>query len=290
MDDNTSIVTKLDQNLKIESDVVDSGIIRQIMLSKWREKSAKDTIDVAKAIGVEALRRNATEMYLKEQENGKSLMSRWHESTEDEIDDLIFEIDQKQQVFQFDEKNGKLNLGFSLRWETLLEEVKQVSALGLPVSSKIQKNCAKAAKFYRAGVLLQQVATFYNTIGQEMIPSTKPMLLSKAIKFEAEIKRISDDKNQMRWEKPDELERFSQKLQKVSEEFKSENNRIKRDHQELEGMVLELLETDLVRKMDKWKNILAQIREKVEKVRVRYNPEDSTNWVHHWDRHRVRNH
>ena len=217
-------------------------------------------------------------------------MSRWHESTEDEIDDLIFEIDQKQQVFQFDEKNGKLNLGFSLRWETLLEEVKQVSALGLPVSSKIQKNCAKAAKFYRAGVLLQQVATFYNTIGQEMIPSTKPMLLSKAIKFEAEIKRISDDKNQMRWEKPDELERFSQKLQKVSEEFKSENNRIKRDHQELEGMVLELLETDLVRKMDKWKNILAQIREKVEKVRVRYNPEDSTNWVHHWDRHRVRNH
>ena len=94
---------------------------------------------------MEALRRNATEMYLKEQENGKSLMSRWHESTEDEIDDLIFEIDQKQQVFQFDQKNGRLNLGFSLRWETLLEEVKQVSALGLPVSSKIQKNCAKAA-------------------------------------------------------------------------------------------------------------------------------------------------
>ena len=160
-----------------------------------------------------------------------------------------------------------------------------MSALGLPMSSKVQKSCQKAAKFYRAGVLLQQVANFYNSIGEEMIPSTKPMLLTRAIKFEAAIKNITNENNQMRWEKPDELERFSRKLQKISEDFKAENNRIKSEHEQLQKSVLELLQTDLVRRMDKWKSIIGQIRERVEKVKIRYeDPSLTANWLLHWDR------
>lgn len=287
-DDRESILQKLVENLKSSSKETETksgnDIIRQMMVSMWREKAAKNTIEVAKSFSAESLGRISTDMYLKEQENRTKLFSQWLEDVEDELDDLIFEIDQKQQVFNFDESSGKLKLGFSLRWETLLREVKQVSALGLPMSSKVQKNCLKAAKFYRAGVLLQQVANFYNNIGDEMIPSTKPMLLSKAIKFEAMIKNITDDNNQMRWEKPDELERFSRKLQRSSEDFKAENNRIKSEHEELQKSVVELLQTDLVRRMDKWKSIIGQIRERVEKVKIRYGAEDTSNWLLHWDR------
>ena len=73
-------------------------------------------------------------------------MQQWVESVEDELTDLMFEIDQKQQVFQFNKSTGKLELGFSLRWESLLREVRQVGALGLPIPSQIQKSCSKAAK------------------------------------------------------------------------------------------------------------------------------------------------
>ena len=211
-------------------------------------------------------------------------MQQWVESVEDELTDLMFEIDQKQQVFQFNKSTGKLELGFSLRWESLLREVRQVGALGLPIPSQIQKSCSKAAKFYRAGVLLQQVANFYNHIGEEMIPSTKPMLLKNAIKFEALIKNIADEKHQMRWEKPEELEQFSQKLQKVAEEFKAENNKLKDEHKALEKLVIELLQTDLVRRLDKWKAILGQIRERVEKVKTLYDPSHVVTWTMHWDR------
>jgi len=127
IDDRESILQKLEENLKSGPKQFDSATsndtIRQIMISMWREKAAKNTIEVAKSLSADSLSRVSTEMYLKEQENRSQLFSQWLEVVEDELDDLIFEIDQKQQVFHFDQSSGKLKLGFSLRWETLLREV-----------------------------------------------------------------------------------------------------------------------------------------------------------------------
>ena len=128
----------------------------------------------------------------------------------------------------------KTHRSFSSRWEILLREVKQVSALGLNVSQKVQSQCAKAARFYRAGVSLQQVAHFYNNIGDEIIPSAKPMLLREAVAFEAQIKHIENGENKMVWNSPDELERFSKSLMKSAEAFKMKNDLIKREHKYLE--------------------------------------------------------
>ena len=88
-------------------------------------------VPVAKAMSAESLARVATEMYLKQQDNRSKLFSQWQEQIEDELDDLIFEIDQKKQVFQFDKKTGKLQLGFATRWEVLLREVNYMGWLKL---------------------------------------------------------------------------------------------------------------------------------------------------------------
>ena len=68
-----------------------------------------------------------------------------------------------------------------------MREVKQVSALGLNVSQKVQSQCAKAARFYRAGVSLQQVAHFYNNIGDEIIPSAKHRTIGRMPENAAEL-------------------------------------------------------------------------------------------------------
>ena len=82
-------------------------------------------------------------------------------------------------------------------------------------------------------------------------PSAKPMLLREAVAFEAQIKSIASDSNKMVWNKPEELERFSRNLMKSAEAFKMKNEAIKREHLRLEDLTLQLVETDLVRRMDK---------------------------------------
>ena len=66
------LIQKLEENLQSVQDdnsMHSSGDenIRKIMFSMWREKSAKKTIEIAKALKSESLSRAATEEYLKEQ-------------------------------------------------------------------------------------------------------------------------------------------------------------------------------------------------------------------------------
>lgn len=48
----------------------------------------------------------------------------------------------------------------------------------------IQGNADVAHQFYRYGVVLKQVAQFYNTIDKQIVRSQKAMLLDHALKFE----------------------------------------------------------------------------------------------------------
>jgi dynein heavy chain 2 len=49
-----------------------------------------------------------------------------------------------------------------------------------------------ARKFYRHGMVLRQVANFYNNIASEMIPCQKPMMLDDAVKFETVLTHPKD--------------------------------------------------------------------------------------------------
>ena len=58
---------------------------------------------------------------------------------------------------EFDHRDGKLQVHYSDRLVSLLREVRQLSALGLPVPTKIASTAQTAQKFYRHGVVLKQV-------------------------------------------------------------------------------------------------------------------------------------
>ena len=60
-------------------------------------------------------------------------------------------------LMEFSQSDGKLQVHYSDRLVSLLREVRQLSALGLPVPAKVQSTAEMAQKFYRHGVILKQV-------------------------------------------------------------------------------------------------------------------------------------
>lgn len=123
-------------------------------------------------------------------------------------------------VMDLDHVDGKLKIHYSDRLSSLLREVRQLAALGFTIAAGIQQAANTADKFYRQAVVLKQaslhgdhsftytfihsfihlyihslviggalqVAHFYNTIDQQMIPSQRPMMLGLALAFEQIIK------------------------------------------------------------------------------------------------------
>ncbi|KAA8593993.1 hypothetical protein FQN60_004827, partial [Etheostoma spectabile] len=139
-------------------------------------------------------------------------------------------------VMDLDHVDGRLKIQYPDRLVSLLREFRQLSALGFPIPAKIQQAANTADKFYRHAIVLKQVAHFYNTIDQQMIPSQRPMMLSLALAFEQVIKNPRSQskelggKLQITWDNPKELE------------------------------VVTLLNVDLLRHQQRWKDGLQDLR------------------------------
>ena len=72
--------------------------------------------------------------------------------------------------------------------------MRQLSALGFTVRRDIATEAETARKFYRHGMVLRQVANFYNNIASEMIPCQKPMMLDAS----PEVERTHQSKRRAR--------------------------------------------------------------------------------------------
>ena len=56
--------------------------------------------------------------------------------------------------------------------------------MGFKMPQAVQWNADVAHRFYRHGVVLKQVAHFYNNIETQIVRSQKPLLLDFALAFE----------------------------------------------------------------------------------------------------------
>lgn len=88
-----------------------------------------------------------------------------------------------------------------------------------------------------------QVAHFYNTIDQQMIPSQQSMMLDSALSFERLVKnpktgsKESGGKTQVTWDNPPELEAYIDKLQAAADKLTSENRRLRKCHYNISDKV-----------------------------------------------------
>ncbi|KAI1893942.1 hypothetical protein AGOR_G00128840 [Albula goreensis] len=194
-------------------------------------------------------------------------------------------------VMELDHIDGKLKIQYSDRLVTLLREVRQLSALGFAIPAKIQQAANTADKFYRQAIILKQVAHFYNTIDQQMIPSQRPMMLNHALAFEQVIKqnpkshsRESGGKLQITWDNPKELEVYIGKLQSSAERLSTENRKLRKWHTDFTEKVVTLMNVDLLRHQQRWKDGLQELRTGFATLESQgFRSGDMRAWRQHWN-------
>ncbi|KAM9852784.1 cytoplasmic dynein 2 heavy chain 1 isoform 4-T4 [Aulostomus maculatus] len=193
-------------------------------------------------------------------------------------------------VMDLDHEDGRLKIQYSDRLVTLLREVRQLSALGFAIPAKIQQAANTADKFYRQAIVLKQVAHFYNTIDQQMIPSQRPMMLSLALAFEQVIKnpraqmKDTGGKLQITWDNPKELEVYITKLQSAAEKLSTENRKLRKWHTDFTDKVVSLMNVDLLRHQQRWKDGLQELRTGFATLEAQgFRSDDMRAWRQHWN-------
>uniref|UniRef100_A0A0M3IQN8 DHC_N1 domain-containing protein n=1 Tax=Ascaris lumbricoides TaxID=6252 RepID=A0A0M3IQN8_ASCLU len=208
------------------------------------------------------------------------------ESIDERSDSIALQTTGK--LMTIEKKYGTLNVNYSDRLVKLLREVRQLGSLGFIIPSKII-NCANVAeKFYKYAIVLKQVAHFYNTIEQQMLPCQQAMMLDEALTFEKLI--IAGKKGDaaiatVTWDNPKKLQEFIEKLQEAAQRLTIRNRKLRKAHSEVCEKVIELMNLDLLKEVNKWKDIMLEIRAKfAEQERYAGSKSNMRPWLVHWDR------
>lgn len=124
-------------------------------------------------------------------------------------------LDKNAKVMSFDQKEGgRLQVHYSERLVSLLKEARQLSALGCRIPKEVDEALSTAEKFYQNAMKLKQAATFYNTIGDQMLDCQKGMLVDEAVEFEQVInsqKKTQDGKH-ISWNNATQLKDYTNTL------------------------------------------------------------------------------
>jgi dynein heavy chain 2 len=222
-----------------------------------------------------------------------SQYSDWCEEVErdlqDEASGLPMQLTGKLMEVDRDDADKLLRVNFSDRLVRFLREVRLLSSLGFKMTPLVQGNADVAHKFYRHGVVLKQVANFYNTIDTQIVNSQKPLLLDHALRFEqlATTPKAQQTANaagggkEITWSDPTQLEGYIDELRGCSEELMQENRKLRQVHRKMGEQVCTLMETSLLRKKSAWEEQIKKLRAQVEELQPRYP--GMKGWRMHWD-------
>lgn len=121
-----------------------------------------------------------------------------------------------------------------------------------------------------------------------MLPSQQSMMLDSALQFEKLIKNPKGSKNtngQITWDNPEDLERYTANLQALAEKLSTENRKLRKLHQKISDIAVNLINTDLLRQQQKWKDNLYEIRQIInEAIQMGFSEANMKSWLAHWDR------
>ncbi len=97
------------------------------------------------------------------------------------------------------------------------------------------------------------------------------MMLQSALAFEQIIKHSKSGPGgnaQITWDNPKELEAYIQKLQAAAERLSTENRKLRKWHTNFTEKIISLMNIDLLRQQQRWKDGLQELRTGFCKPRV----------------------
>ncbi|XP_060532310.1 cytoplasmic dynein 2 heavy chain 1 isoform X2 [Cylas formicarius] len=190
---------------------------------------------------------------LKQQQN--ELFDSWSTRVTCDINNETLSLKQTDPVVQFSkEKLMKVNYPASL--VTLVSEVRQLSAMGFHISSVIVQTSEHAQKFLKFARILEQIANFHNTIGDRMVASQKPMMLSSAL----EVSKLVQEQEVVSWNEEKSVGKYVDVLKRAVEKLSRENSLLTSYHIEIVDKVRQLQNTNLFVNYLQWKETIKNIR------------------------------
>jgi len=87
------------------------------------------------------------------------------------------------------------------------------------------------------------------------------------------------------WDNPEQLSRYIATLRGAAEKLKTENLKLRRHHSTIQQIVCSLMNTDLLRDPQKWKEQIQDITKIMDSLITEgYSPDNMKSWRAFWDR------
>ncbi|XP_034239710.1 cytoplasmic dynein 2 heavy chain 1 [Thrips palmi] len=200
----------------------------------------------------------------------------WLDDTRAAVSSKQLSLRTGEPVVHFEQ--GKLmHVNYNPELVGLIREVRHLALLGYKIPMAILEAADLAKQFMRQAKSLQQVANFHNTIGDRMIASQRPMMLSTAL----ELSRLVQEQSSVTWTNTAAVDAYINKLQVVVQKLARENNKLAAYHSQISDKVISLLDTDLLRQQQQWKEVLKEIRGTMTLVEQEFS--NMRSWRLHWD-------
>jgi dynein heavy chain 2 len=264
-------------------------VVRTLMWCRQLEARLEDVASTAEVMlsdldGSDTLVRSARDLREEAQTFALEQFNDWARDMESRLQDEDFMLQTTGRLMHFEQSDGQLQVHYSDRLMTMLREVRQLTALGYSVSSTIKAAANTARAFYRHAVILKQVAHFYNSIGDQILDSQFLMLEKHARHLEGVIKQPQQGGQAVRWDSPEALDNFVQRLQEAAELLTKENRKLRKIHDVFAERTIALINVDLLRQQQQWKDGLGFFRSTCATLVSQGIPDESLRpWKTHWD-------
>ncbi|XP_047546083.1 cytoplasmic dynein 2 heavy chain 1-like [Vanessa atalanta] len=181
-------------------------------------------------------------------------------------------------VVRFSREERLMEVRFEPRLVRAESEARALAALALAPPAALRVALAALTAPLAHARALHQVASFHNTLGERMIPSTRPMMLQAALELAA----LVQDDQPLYWHDEEKLIDYTERLKRVVLKLEGQNTYLTGQHLAIRNIIVKLMDTDLLAKQSEWKKGIKDIRDIIEKVEANgYKNTDM--WRSHWD-------
>ncbi|CAG9863949.1 unnamed protein product [Phyllotreta striolata] len=244
-------------------------VVKDIIQLRQLESKVNEVHKVALKIlqdlqGYEDLNRRILEISKDLKRQHHELFDSWCADVLIYIKNNTLKLKESDPVVEFSD-DKLMRVTFSPRLIVLISEVRQLGAMGYQIPAAIRETSEHAKKFMKLARILEQIAHFHNTIGDQMIACQKPMMLNSAL----ELSKLVQEQEVVSWGQEKSVERYVNTLKAAVEKLSKENGLLTMYHHQILEKIKELEEVDLIKEYSKWKEtsknvrqILAQVEEK----------------------------
>ncbi|KAL0839484.1 hypothetical protein ABMA28_016191 [Loxostege sticticalis] len=207
------------------------------------------------------------------------LYEEWSRDLQAQVKNGALQLSSDEPVVEFSGETKLMVVRYDGRAARVEREARALRALGLPpppphVAAPLDQLSQALCHAQR----LHQVASFHNTLGERMIPSTRPMMLQAAL----DLSHLVRDQKAVYWNDTEQLSKYTDELKKIVLKLESQNTYLTNQHIAIRSIVEKLLDTELLAQQSEWKKKVKEIRDIIEKVEAN-GYKNTEAWRTHWD-------